>query len=243
MRTLWKVLLYSDSEREECRPYPQTSCSPVTESLEQVRLETRQEKGVDEVWRAKTWCGFKCSELLMVWVTSWLLGMQDAFCCFFSLFGNKLAAFEKEKPKGGKMTSCTSDWWPGDTSCVWLSEQCLFFHLFSLHKRRAHGSCCRAGGSVRYIPVPGIGVGAHSRSSGSFWWINKWRHTPRSRFCYQADADPGLLSSVPRGSAWSCVRRIFWVRAPRDCCELPGEGGPLGGGRVVETQQRALKEF
>ena len=31
-----------------------------------VVLETRQEKGVDEIWRAQTWCGFNCSELLMV---------------------------------------------------------------------------------------------------------------------------------------------------------------------------------
>lgn len=126
--------------------------------------------------------------------------------------------------------------------CGCLNNAC-FSTCFHLIRAGPMGLAAELVGVFITSPVPGIGVGAHSRSSGSFWWINKWRHTPRSRFCYQADADPGLLGSVPGGSAWSCVRKIFWVRAPRDCCELPGEGGPAGGGRVVETEQRALKEF
>ena len=155
MRTLCKVFIVWWF-RERSALHTPRPLALQWHSLEQEHLETRQE----EVWMksgghrlgvgsAALGCGW--------WVTSWLLGMQDAFCCLFSLFGNKLVAFENEKPKLPlcKMTSCTSDWWPGDTSCVWLSEQCLFFHLFSLHKSRAHGSCCRAGGSVHYIPVPG----------------------------------------------------------------------------------------
>lgn len=162
MRTLWKVFIVQWFRKRGVPSVPPDLLLSSDREFGASASGSKVGRGVDEICRAQTWCGFSCSELLMVWVTSWLLGMQDAFCCFFSLFGNKLVAFEKEKPKGGKMTSCTSDWWPGDTSCVWLSEQCLFFCLFSLHKSRAHGSCCRADGCLHYTP------GAWHRG-GSSW--------------------------------------------------------------------------
>ena len=194
MRTLCKVFIVWWL-RERSALHTPRPLAPQWHSLEQEHLETRQEEvrmksgghGLG-VGSAALSCGW--------WVTSWLLGMQDAFCCLFSLFGNKLVAFENEKPKLPlcKMTSCTSDWWPLVCGC--LNNAC-FSTCFHFRRAGPMGLAAELVGVFITFQVPGIGEGAPSRSSGSIWWMNKWRHTPRSRFCSHADTDPGWLGSVP----------------------------------------------
>lgn len=204
-----------------------------------MRLEKKQENA-DGIWEHRWGWVQRLWAVAGEGVTSWLLGTQVVFSCFFLFFGNKLMTFEKgmpKWPKGSKITSCTSGWWPGDViSCVVIWTMSIFSSCF--HSTRAEGV------GVFILPlVPGVGVGAHSRCSGSVWWMNKRRHAPRSWFRCHADPEIGLLCTVP-GEAWSPVLgEPSWVRAPprllwaawggRDCKQR------VSGG----IKRRALKDF
>lgn len=93
--------------------------------------------------------------------------------------------------------------------CVVIWTVSLFSYLFSLHESRACGLAAEVEG---VFIIPGIRMGAHSRYSGSVWWMNKRRRKPRSRCCDPAEI--GLLCTVP-GRSRCCV----WGNLPES--ELP----------------------